>query len=361
VGAGILSESALRGGRDEGEAPAVVALFSDADSAFASDREQEVIRGALRALGAVLVALSPRWLWVFRPEEEQAQEPPVLDRAPPSPGAGTTTLFDRFGVASDGGSRPGLRGLFVVDGKGIVRFAHRLGPGEQITLGTAVQAASRAMLTPASRSGRSGSSRREFLLVSLLAGFVIAVAEGCVPATPLRDAGSLPHEEVDLTLEINGQRRPLRVEPRVSLLDALRETLGLTGTKKGCDHGQCGACTVLVDGRRINSCLTLAVMVEGTKITTIEGLGTPEALHPMQAAFVAEDALQCGYCTPGQIMSALGLVSEGHARDDDDLRESMSGNICRCGAYPNIVTAIRRGRAAMTGGSTGDAGPRGTT
>ncbi|HEY4184827.1 MAG TPA: (2Fe-2S)-binding protein [Polyangia bacterium] len=160
---------------------------------------------------------------------------------------------------------------------------------------------------------------------------------------------------MDVTLNINGQPRRLRLEPRVSLLDALRENLGLTGTKKGCDHGQCGACTVLIDGRRINACLTLAVMAEGAAITTIEGLGTPEALHPMQAAFVTEDALQCGYCTPGQIMSAIGLVAEGHAHDEDGIRESMSGNICRCGAYPNIVTAIRRAQRAMT--EAGEAEP----
>ena len=354
---GLPSDRVTREGRDEGEIPTVVALFADEESAFASDREQEASRGALRALGAVLVAMSPRWVWVFRPDEELQ----VLDRVPRSAEGEPPALFDAFGVEPDGGSRPGLRGLFVIDGKGTVRFAHRPGRGEQITLGTAVQAASRAMLTPASFGPRSGSSRREFLLASLVAGFAMAVAEGCIPATPARDAGSIPREEVDLTLEINGQRHPLRVEPRVSLLDALRENLGLTGTKKGCDHGQCGACTVLVDGRRINACLTLAVMAEGAKITTIEGLGTPEALHPMQAAFVAEDALQCGYCTPGQIMSAVGLVSEGHAADDDDIRESMSGNLCRCGAYPNIVTAIRRGRGAMTSEAPGGSAPKGAS
>jgi len=149
----------------------------------------------------------------------------------------------------------------------------------------------------------------------------------------------------------------LRVEPRVSLLDALREQLALTGTKKGCDHGQCGACTVLIDGRRVLSCLTLAVTAADAKVTTIEGLGSPEALHPMQAAFVAEDALQCGYCTPGQIMSAVGMVSEGHAKDDGDIRELMSGNICRCGAYPNIVTAIRRAQKEMNGLALPSKGP----
>ncbi len=130
----------------------------------------------------------------------------------------------------------------------------------------------------------------------------------------------------------------------MTLLDALRERLGLTGTKKGCDQGQCGACTVLVDGRRVNACLTFAVMAEGAPITTIEGLAKGDVLHPLQAAFIACDGFQCGYCTSGQIMSAAGLLAEGQARSDDEVREQMSGNICRCGAYPNIVAAIQQAR-----------------
>ena len=130
----------------------------------------------------------------------------------------------------------------------------------------------------------------------------------------------------------------------MTLLDALRERLGMTGTKKGCDQGQCGACTVLVGGRRVNACLTLAVMAEGAPITTIEGLAKGDALHPLQAAFIARDGFQCGYCTSGQIMSAAGLLAEGQARSDDEVREQMSGNICRCGAYPNIVAAIQQAR-----------------
>ncbi|MCB2379074.1 2Fe-2S iron-sulfur cluster binding domain-containing protein [Hymenobacter sp. BT635] len=144
-----------------------------------------------------------------------------------------------------------------------------------------------------------------------------------------------------MTLKVNGTARTLQAEPRVSLLDALRENLDLTGTKKGCDHGQCGACTVLVDGKRINSCLTLAVMNQGKEITTIEGLAKGEELHPMQAAFLKHDGFQCGYCTPGQIMSGVACVQEGHAKTDDQTREWMSGNLCRCGAYPNIVAAVR--------------------
>jgi xanthine dehydrogenase YagT iron-sulfur-binding subunit len=142
-------------------------------------------------------------------------------------------------------------------------------------------------------------------------------------------------------LKVNGTVRSLQVEPRVTLLDALREYLDLTGTKKGCDHGQCGACTVHVDGRRVNSCLTLAVMVQGKEITTIEGLAKGEELHPMQEAFLKHDGLQCGYCTPGQIMSGVACVKEGHATSDDQAREWMSGNLCRCGAYPNILAAVR--------------------
>ena len=150
-----------------------------------------------------------------------------------------------------------------------------------------------------------------------------------------------------LTLTINGQQRSFNLAPWTTLLDALREYAQLTGTKKGCDHGQCGACTVLVDGQRINSCLTLAIMHEGHAITTIEGLAnatapeSPDRLHPMQQAFIDHDAFQCGYCTPGQICSAVGMLNEGHAKTDADIRELMSGNICRCGAYPHIVDAIR--------------------
>ena len=146
----------------------------------------------------------------------------------------------------------------------------------------------------------------------------------------------------DVTLRVNGQAHVLRIEPRVTLLDALRERLDLTGTKKGCDHGQCGACTVHLDGRRVNSCLTLAVMAQGKEITTIEGLAKGDELHPMQEAFLKHDGFQCGYCTPGQLMSGVACLKEGHAKTDADVREWMSGNLCRCGAYPNIVAAIRQ-------------------
>lgn len=154
----------------------------------------------------------------------------------------------------------------------------------------------------------------------------------------------------ELTLDINGVARTVSLEPRVTLLDALRERLDLPGTKKGCDHGACGACTVLIDGQRVLSCLTLAVMTQGKKITTIEGLATGESLHPMQQAFLECDGFQCGYCTSGQIMSAVGCVHENHARDDAEIREFMSGNLCRCGAYPNIRDAIKKAAPLMKGG-----------
>jgi len=161
--------------------------------------------------------------------------------------------------------------------------------------------------------------------------------------TPGRAPPLAPSHEnrLEVALRINGNSVPLSVEPRTSLLDALREQAGLTGTKKGCDRGACGACTVHIEGRRVLSCLTLAARCQGKAITTIEGLGAGEDLHPVQAAFLHHDGFQCGYCTPGQIMSAAALMKEGHANSDVEIREWMSGNICRCGAYPNIVAAIR--------------------
>ena len=162
---------------------------------------------------------------------------------------------------------------------------------------------------------------------------------------PPRETIAAP-AKISISVTVNGLRRQLNVAPRTTLLDALRDHLDLTGTKKGCDHGQCGACTVLVDGRRINSCLTLAVMKDGADITTIEGLAADGALHPLQQAFIDHDAFQCGYCTPGQICSAAGMIAEGKAKTPDEIRELMSGNICRCAAYPNIVAAIQQAMGA---------------
>jgi len=158
-------------------------------------------------------------------------------------------------------------------------------------------------------------------------------------------------KRVNVTLKVNGQERAVAIDPRMTMLDCLREVLHLTGTKKGCDHGQCGACTIHIGGRRVNSCLALAAAHNGDEIVTIEGLGQPGHLHPMQAAFLEYDAYQCGYCTSGQIMSAVALLHEPVGASDDDVREFMSGNICRCGAYPNIVKAIQHARRAQTDGA----------
>src|SRR6266513_104704 len=176
-------------------------------------------------------------------------------------------------------------------------------------------------------------------LVSASAG-AAAPPAAASPAT----AGS---DSIKVKFKINGKDYALDIDPLTTLLDALRERLHLTGSKKGCDHGQCGACTVLVNGRRVNSCLTLAVVHEGDEITTIEGLANGEELHPMQAAFIENDGFQCGYCTPGQICSAVALLKENHANNDDEIREWMSGNICRCGAYPHILAAIKAAKGKI--------------
>jgi len=194
-------------------------------------------------------------------------------------------------------------------------------------------------------------TRRSFLSQIGAAGVVATaaplVAQTQAPATPAETPGAKIEKvegAVAVTLSVNGKSFSIEVDPRTTLLDGLRETLSLTGTKKGCDHGQCGACTVHINGRRVNSCLTLAIMHDGDAITTIEGLGEPGTLHPMQASFVAHDGYQCGYCTSGQIMSAVALLKEPCGPGDAEVKELMSGNICRCGAYPNIVAAIQHVR-----------------
>ena len=191
-------------------------------------------------------------------------------------------------------------------------------------------------------------TRRSFLTQLGAAGLAVTTAPlaNAAPAAPQTEAeaaAAVPRA-IPVTLKVNGQTHKLMLEPRVTLLDALREDLRLPGTKKGCDHGQCGACTVHVNGRRVNSCLSFAVMHQGDEITTVEGLAQNGDLHPIQAAFIEHDGYQCGYCTSGQIMSAVALLKEPIGREDNDVREAMSGNICRCGAYNNIVAAVQQVR-----------------
>ena len=186
----------------------------------------------------------------------------------------------------------------------------------------------------------NNNGRRDFLKKSTTLAALALAAPALAKAAEHEESITDLFEKIPLQLHVNGVAHQLSIEPRVTLLDLLREQLQLTGTKKGCDHGQCGACTVHVDGKAVNSCLSLAVMNHGEKITTIEGIANGDKLHPMQEAFIKHDGFQCGYCTPGQIMSAIACIKEGHANSAAEIRECMSGNICRCGAYPNIVDAI---------------------
>jgi len=192
---------------------------------------------------------------------------------------------------------------------------------------------------PAGSRHSSQPTRREVVAAAAMVPAAVAASSSALAQS--QPSGGAP-QSIAVNLMVNGTPRALSLDPRSTLLDTLREHLDLTGTKKGCDQGQCGACTVLVDGRRVLSCLTLAVMKDGATVTTIEGLAKDGTLHPLQQAFIDHDAFQCGYCTPGQICSAAGLIAEGKARTAAEIRELMSGNICRCGAYPNIVAAIQQ-------------------
>jgi xanthine dehydrogenase YagT iron-sulfur-binding subunit len=199
---------------------------------------------------------------------------------------------------------------------------------------------------PPRRASSFPVDRRRFLSVGASSAAVSMLTR--TAAVAQSQSARDPRALLPLTLNVNGEDHHLALDARTTLLDAMREHLTLTGTKKGCDHGQCGACTVLVDGRRVLSCLTLAATAQGSKVTTVEGLSKQDGdLHPMQQAFIDQDAFQCGYCTPGQIMSAIGCVHEGHAQSDAQIREYMSGNLCRCAAYPNIVAAVKQAAPLM--------------
>jgi xanthine dehydrogenase YagT iron-sulfur-binding subunit len=202
------------------------------------------------------------------------------------------------------------------------------------------------------------SSRRQFIgrLAAISAALTVAppLSRGDTPEETALEGGTAKNGKdgdlVEINLNVNGRHEKIVIDPRVTLLDAIRDRLDLTGTKRGCDRGACGACTVHINGRRVLSCLTLALMAQGEEITTIEGLARGDELHPVQAAFIRCDGFQCGYCTPGQIMSAVGCINEGHTRSDVEIQEFMSGNLCRCGAYPNIVDAIKMVAVQMKGG-----------
>jgi len=305
----------------------------------------EAIRAELRGLGAALLVLGLHSLFCFRPDDELEEVEPtaVLE-------AGVGKLFEQYEV-DPGALAAGQLTLCVLDATGRLRFRRTADAADGIpeALLRALQIAGKTAISGPADARDWLIKRREVVVLSLLGALALVLADGCkreVPNAPAPTPAPPKAREFPVTLRVNGQQHELMVEPRVSLLDALRERLGLTGSKKGCDHGQCGACTVLVDGRRVNACLTLAIMVGDKPVTTIEGMAEGERLHPLQAAFITEDALQCGYCTPGQIMSAAGLLKENRAHTDDEVREHLSGNICRCGAYANIVRAVQSARAA---------------
>jgi xanthine dehydrogenase YagT iron-sulfur-binding subunit len=335
----------------------------DAAPDFALADENATMLSHLRGDSVLLVLTSPHWdpasemLAAHYPGEADGRSTPrvVIERRP--------EIASRFGVQ-------GSSALFVIDEHGVIRW--RYVGGIDVVPQSSVDGACRSLdslrslgmtQTPSGSmddDARLILTRRDFVQSTMIAAAALAAA-ALAPSVASAASGvgepgatSAPAGAMRITLDVNGRPLALDVEPRVTLLDALRERAGLTGTKKGCDHGQCGACTVHVDGRRVLSCLTLTVMVpDGAHVTTIEGLAQGDTLHPMQQAFIAHDGFQCGYCTSGQIMSATAVTKEPWGPTDDDVREAMSGNICRCGAYPGIVAAVqsvRQTRAAEAGG-----------
>jgi xanthine dehydrogenase YagT iron-sulfur-binding subunit len=309
----------------------------------------EALQAELRGLGAALAVVTPSDVWLVQPDDPVERLQPAGGAGPADQAPGRLlAALRQAGDGADGHQASGPKLTLVMLGaEGPTwRWAGAAGPDEVDTLLRALRrtAELRGELPDDVPPVAMTLTRRTVLVASLAAALGAALAE---PRGALGAAGSRPPAAVEaelVKLEVNGKLRAVELEARVTLLDALRERLGLTGTKKGCDHGQCGACTVLVDGRRVLSCLTLAIMHQGARVTTIEGLARGDQLHPMQAAFLEHDGFQCGYCTPGQIMSAVGLLAEGHARSAEDVREQMSGNLCRCGAYPNILAAIEQVR-----------------
>jgi xanthine dehydrogenase YagT iron-sulfur-binding subunit len=292
------------------------------------------IRRELRGLGAVLVVVAGADVHLFNPDDEPKA---LLTDATEEWERELSARAARLSSTRAPLDASQLQ-LSLFDDQGRLRIStwQRLeGPVPNLLLATLSTAAERVVADTAPKL-----SRREAIVATLASTFLLLWAPGC-KHPPARTVSELHGaDRVRVRFNVNGQSHDLNVEPRVSLLDALREHLGLTGTKKGCDQGQCGACTVLVEGRRVNACLTLLAMVGSKRVTTIEGLATPTGLHPVQAAFVREDALQCGYCTPGQIVSAVGLLRERRATSPREIAEFMSGNLCRCGAYAGIVRAI---------------------
>ena len=310
--------------------PRVLAFVRSWSAERERPEDLQAIRAQLRGLGAELVILADAGVWSFRPDDAPDRLADYTDRL--AGDIATAALL--YGV------RDRRDAVFVIDDGGVIRFAHReLAIGGR--LAEAIRIASEAVLAPQPAT----FTRREWVASCLAAGFAFTFLRACTShhaqdPDPAPAPEPQPAHELEYELEINGKRQPVRAEPRVSLLDLLRERLGLTGTKKGCDMGQCGACTVHVGGKRVLACLTLAVTAQGKPITTIEGLAQGGELHPVQEAFIQHDAFQCGFCTPGQIMSAVALLAEGYAQSEAELREYMSGNLCRCGAYANIVAAI---------------------
>jgi xanthine dehydrogenase YagT iron-sulfur-binding subunit len=360
-GTAVIDSPSKLVGKFEGR-PVVLAVAN----AWGSPRQQilDGIRCQLRGLGAVMIVVSGDHSYVLNADDA----PCTLELD--SRDAWTRNLLRLAGDRSDADSAKQLD-LSVFDDRGRLRFGISRQVNGQVpeilleALSAAVsqtlaanlaeqpELASAGCVTPSRQQAPSHDvgrlSRREVIVLSL-ASALATLSSACAPKPAhspdqVHGAARLP-----VQLDVNGRVYPLELEPRVTLLDALREQMGLTGTKKGCDHGQCGACTVLVDGRRINACLTLAVTLGKKRVTTIEGLAAGDQLHPLQAAFVHYDALQCGYCTPGQIMSAEGLLKERRLGNRAEIRQFMSGNICRCGAYANIVEAIESvGKLGATG------------